>query len=157
MGNPTSCADGRCDWVEFGGGTPTSVEPEFLDAVLTALHDAFDLSRCQVITMEGEALTLQDSAKLALLRSHGVNRVSFGVQTFKRGAAPQARTEADVADVRRAADAVRAAGMSEFAVDLLYNLPDQSQAILRTILRAPSNCAPTISTCIRSRYGRTPV
>jgi len=118
-------------WVEFGGGTPTSVEPEFLDAVLTALHDAFDLSRCQVMTMEGEALTLQDSAKLALLRGHGVNRVSYGVQTFKEDLRRRLGLKPTIADVRRAADAVRAAGMSEIAIDLLYNLPDQSQKTLR--------------------------
>lgn len=118
-------------WVEIGGGTPTSVEPEFLDAVLAALHDAFDLSRCQVITMEGEALTLQSSAKLTLLRGYGVNRVSYGVQTFREELRRKLGLKPTVADVRRAADAVREAGMAEFAVDLLYNLPDQSLGTLR--------------------------
>ena len=130
------------DWVEFGGGTPTSVEPEFLDAVLTALHDAFDLSRCPVMTMEGEALTLQDSAKLALLRGHGVNRVSFGVQTFKEDLRRRLGLKPTIADVRRAADAVRAAGMSELAIDLLYNLPDQSEETLRSDLASAFELRP---------------
>ncbi|MEO3787211.1 radical SAM protein [Actinocorallia sp. B10E7] len=124
--------DGRAvEWVEFGGGTPTSVEPEFIEAVFTALRESFDLSGNPLITMEGDALTLKDEAKLRTFRDLGVNRVSFGVQTFKGDLRRKLGLKPTPADIRAAVSEIRRAGIPEFAIDLLYNLPDQTMDTLR--------------------------
>jgi len=118
------------DWVEFGGGTPTSVEPEFLESVFAALRETFDLSGDPLITMEGEAITLGDGARLRALRDLGVNRVSFGVQTFKEDLRRRLGLKPTPDDIRAAAAGIRRSGIPEFAIDLLYNLPDQTMDTL---------------------------
>ncbi|GHB72317.1 coproporphyrinogen III oxidase [Streptomyces xanthochromogenes] len=118
------------EWVEFGGGTPTSVEPEYMERVLQTIHESFPLKKDAVITMEGDALTLARREKLELLHSLGVNRVSYGVQTFKEELRRKLGLKPTVEDLRRAAEMIREVGIAEFAIDILYNLPDQSQETL---------------------------
>ncbi|WP_405734855.1 coproporphyrinogen III oxidase family protein [Streptomyces sp. NBC_01537] len=118
------------EWVEFGGGTPTSVEPQYLEKVLQTIHESFPLKKDAVITMEGDALTLSRPDLLRMLRSFGVNRVSFGVQTFKEELRRKLGVKPTIPDLLRAADTIRDVGIGEFAIDILYNLPDQTQQTL---------------------------
>jgi coproporphyrinogen III oxidase-like Fe-S oxidoreductase len=113
-------------WIEFGGGTPTSLSTDQLCRILGALYANFNLDRCEFITLESEALTLQDTGKLRSLKKLGLNRVSFGVQTFKEPLRRKLGLKPAVRDLYAAAESIRAAGIAEFAVDLLYSLPDQS-------------------------------
>lgn len=122
----------RILWVEFGGGTPTSLTTDQLSAVLHALRSNFDLAGCEFITMEGDALTLQEEEKLGTLAGLGLNRVSFGVQTFKESLRRRLGLKPTIDDLYAAAATIRRAGIGEFAVDLLYNLPDQSVEELGT-------------------------
>ena len=86
----------------------------------------FNLDDCEFITLEGEALTLQDTGKLRSLKKLGLNRVSFGVQTFKEPLRRKLGLKPTVRDLYVAAESIREAGIAELSVDLLYNLPDQS-------------------------------
>lgn len=132
----------RIKWIEFGGGTPTSVEPEFIEQTLSTLHDKFDLSECEYITSEGDALTLQDRPKLDLMHGYGVNRVSYGVQTFKEVLRKKLGLKPEISDLYAAAQAIREAGIAEFAIDILYNLPDQNVAELDSDLTRAFELAP---------------
>lgn len=67
--------------VYFGGGTPTLMTEENIDRLFAALHENFNVVNPQ-ITFEGEPVTLTER-KAALLRRHGVNRISLGIQSFK--------------------------------------------------------------------------
>ena len=67
--------------VYFGGGTPTLLTEENIDRLFGALHDNFAINGAQ-ITFEGEPVTLTER-KAALLQSHGVQRISLGIQSFK--------------------------------------------------------------------------
>jgi oxygen-independent coproporphyrinogen-3 oxidase len=125
----------RIHWVEFGGGTPTSLSTDQLSAVLRALRSNFDMDGCEFITMEGDALTLQEEDKLVALAELGLNRVSFGVQTFKEPLRRKLGLKPTIDDLYAAAASIRRAGIGEFAVDLLYNLPDQSVEELGTDVR----------------------
>src|SRR5205085_1149070 len=69
--------------INFGGGTPSLLDPDALGRVLAAIRD-----RCQVapeaeISLEANPGTVAES-RLAALRDLGVNRLSFGVQSFDR-------------------------------------------------------------------------
>ena len=69
------------DTIYFGGGTPSLLAPAQLEQVLAALYDNFKIATGSEITLEinpGSA-TLE---KLRAFRSLGVNRASFGAQTF---------------------------------------------------------------------------
>jgi oxygen-independent coproporphyrinogen III oxidase len=129
-------------WVEVGGGTPTSVAPAYLEQMMTAVRESFRLTDDCFISVEGEAITLQDRSKLALLRDLGVNRVSFGVQTFDEALRRRLGVRPEVGDLYRAAEAVRAAGIEEFAIDLLASLPNHSLDDMRCDVRDAHRLGP---------------
>ncbi|MFC1618845.1 radical SAM family heme chaperone HemW [Candidatus Neomarinimicrobiota bacterium] len=115
----------RFDTVYIGGGTPNLLTPEQLEAVMHALKDTFDLEGLDECTMEanpGEA----SEAQLRGYREAGVNRISFGFQSFD----PQllgflGRIHAPE-DNFASFEAARRAGFDNISCDLLFNIPGQS-------------------------------
>lgn len=72
----------RLDTVYFGGGTPTTLEPEQLDRLLNELEADFDMSTVKELTVEAgrpDSVTVQ---KLEVLKKHGVDRISINPQTM---------------------------------------------------------------------------
>ncbi|MFN8027389.1 MAG: radical SAM protein [Acidimicrobiia bacterium] len=107
-----------------GGGTPTALPPDLLDAVLGSVFDRVSPEGQQVHTVETSPETISDE-QLAVLRAHGIGRVSMGVQSL----------QADVLDtvnrrqeIDQTLDAVRLLVDSGLVVnvDLIYGLPGQS-------------------------------
>ncbi|MGB2710985.1 MAG: coproporphyrinogen-III oxidase family protein [Conexibacter sp.] len=125
----------KLQWVEFGGGTPSSINAKHLELVLDTVRTSFNLDDAGVITMEGDALTLANRQKIRLIKSLGINRVSFGVQTFHEDLRRKLGLKPKVADLYAAVESIRAAGIEEFAIDLLYNLPDQTPDVFATDLQ----------------------
>src|SRR4051794_36495613 len=69
------------DTIYFGGGTPSLLAPSQLDRILTALHDHFQIDEPAEITLEINPGSAKPE-KLREFRCLGVNRASFGAQTF---------------------------------------------------------------------------
>ncbi len=65
----------------MGGGTPTFMTDEQLDALLSHIRASFAFSRDAQIYIEASPATLTDS-KLDILIKHGVNRITLGVQSL---------------------------------------------------------------------------
>lgn len=107
--------------VFFGGGTPSLLDPEQLEAVLRTVRRAPDAE----VTVEcnPETVTLD---RLRGYRRAGVNRISLGVQSLSAPvlASLGRRHEADA--VMPAVAAVRAAGFSTFNLDLIYGAAGES-------------------------------
>lgn len=66
--------------VYFGGGTPSLLSGENIDRVMETLNRNLRLVDPE-ITVEGEPVTLTER-KAKILQSHGVNRISIGIQSF---------------------------------------------------------------------------
>jgi oxygen-independent coproporphyrinogen-3 oxidase len=115
-------ADGL-DTVFLGGGTPTITEPRALERLLAALPPAAE------VTVEANPETV--TAELAaLLRRHGVNRVSLGAQSFEPRLLRVLDRAAGPDDVRRAVALLRDAGFDNLSLDLIYGIPGQTPAHL---------------------------
>ena len=69
------------DTVFFGGGTPTALDASELIRIIEKIKDSFDLSSLKEFTVECNPGTV-DLDKLKALKSAGVNRLSFGVQSI---------------------------------------------------------------------------
>lgn len=67
----------------MGGGTPTTLSAEQMDRVLTAFEEAFDCGHCDEITVEAGRPDTITAEKLAVLKAHGVTRVSVNPQTME--------------------------------------------------------------------------
>jgi len=126
--------------VFLGGGTPTFTEPAELARLLEALPAAEEL------TVEANPETV--TPELAqLLRSHGVNRVSLGAQSFQPHLLHVLERRAAPDDVRRATAFLREAGFDNVSLDLVYGIPGQSPADLNRDLAEALALGPEHLSC----------
>ena len=109
--------------VFVGGGTPTFTEPVALRSVLAALPAG------EEVTVEANPETVTPELA-AVLREHGVNRVSLGAQSFRPDLLAVLERVAGPDDVRRAVHTLRDAGFDNISLDLIYGIPGQSAADL---------------------------
>ena len=116
---------GLVDSVYFGGGTPSLLEAEQLRRIFAALRGEFDVAIGAEMTIECAPGQIAE-ATLSAARRLGVNRVSFGVQSFvdlESSAVGRLHTaEQCVAEIAH----VRAAGIEEISLDLIAGLPRQT-------------------------------
>lgn len=108
------------DTVYFGGGTPSLLAPEMIQDILTAA----DICGGAEITMEAnpDSVSLD---KLKGYRAAGVNRVSFGVQSFDDNELRLLGRLHDSAQARAAIKNARLAGFENISADLMLGLPFQ--------------------------------
>jgi oxygen-independent coproporphyrinogen-3 oxidase len=118
----------------FGGGTPTSVQPEGLAGVLWLLRDQFQLSEAAETTVEADPGTVSEETLWALNQA-GFNRVSFGVQSLDDRVLRRLGRIHDAARAREAVRWARAQGFRHVSVDLILGLPQVSPALWRATVR----------------------
>jgi oxygen-independent coproporphyrinogen III oxidase len=113
------------DSIYLGGGTPTLLAPTLLRHLFTTVRREFAVLPTAEITVECAPGQLEP-AVLDALAECGVNRISFGVQSFvdaEAKAIGRLHTRAiALDDIRR----VRAAGIHNLSVDLIAGLPGQT-------------------------------
>ena len=118
------------DTVFVGGGTPTVLTPPQMERFLKAVCTYFPLAPNAEFTMEANPGTT-DSDKLAAMKAGGVNRISFGVQSFDNGLLERIGRIHSVDDVYRSIENARAAGFTNLSIDLMFGLPGQTVELLR--------------------------
>lgn len=109
----------------IGGGTPTALAEEELEALLALLKQGLDIPEAVEQTIEGNPGTLTQ-AKLQILRRKGINRISLGVQSFNDSLLRQIGRIHTVQDVREGVRLIREAGFRNLNLDLMFGLPGQT-------------------------------
>jgi len=113
------------DTIYFGGGTPSLLSPSQVAQTLDAVRLSFDVTDDVEITMEMNPATVTIES-LEGYRSLGVNRASFGVQTFDDRALKLLARGHDANDARSTFALLREAGFSNISFDLIAGLPGQT-------------------------------
>ncbi|HUP32207.1 MAG TPA: radical SAM family heme chaperone HemW [Gaiellaceae bacterium] len=124
----------------LGGGTPTFTEPAALARLLAGLPRAAET------TVEANPETVTP-ALAALLREHGVDRVSLGAQSFQTHLLETLERRARPEDVHAAVATLRAAGFENVSLDLVYGIPGQSVADLELDLAEALSLGPEHLSC----------
>jgi putative oxygen-independent coproporphyrinogen III oxidase len=129
--------------VFLGGGTPTTMSPGDLGALLEALRASFVLATDAEITIEANPDTIEE-ASLAALLDAGYTRLSMGAQSFDPEVLRALERVHAPESVRRAWVAVRAAGYSNVNLDLIYGahaetLESWERTLAETIDLAPEH------------------
>ncbi|MGT2721116.1 radical SAM family heme chaperone HemW [Streptococcus porcinus] len=109
----------------IGGGTPTAINAQQLDYLLTELTRDLDVASLEEFTIEANPGDL-DAEKIAVLQASAVNRVSLGVQTFNDKHLKQIGRSHNEAQIYETIDSLKAAGFSNISIDLIYALPGQT-------------------------------
>ncbi len=114
------------DTVYFGGGTPTSLSPEDLDAILTKLEATFPMESVQEFTVEAGRPDSITREKLLVLRRHGISRISINPQTMKQETLDLIGRRHTVEQVKEQFHLARELGFDNINMDLIVGLPEET-------------------------------
>jgi len=134
---------GDADTIFFGGGTPSLLDPAEVARIIRACGEGYRLTADAEVTLE----TNPETASLERLegfRAAGVNRISFGAQSFDNAQLARLGRIHDAARIGAAVEATRRAGFDNISLDLMFWLPGQSRAswltsVDRAIALAPDH------------------
>ena len=113
------------DTIYFGGGTPSLLSPGQLEALLNAVRTRFSVSPNAEVTMEMNPGTVTEGS-LAAFRQLGINRASFGAQTFDDRELARLGRSHTVAETRQTFSLLREVGFDNVSFDLIAGLPGQT-------------------------------
>ncbi|WP_223067249.1 radical SAM family heme chaperone HemW [Paenibacillus caui] len=120
----------RIDTIFVGGGTPTVLTPAEMGFFLSSVKKHFPNWAPDIeFTMEANPGTT-DLEKLAVMKAGGVNRVSFGVQSFQNSLLSGIGRIHNTDDVYRSLENARKAGLYNLSIDLMFGLPNQTVEML---------------------------
>ena len=122
---PAEGASPNADTIYFGGGTPSLLSVDQVGKILDAVRLKFRISNLKEVTMEMNPATVTPET-LAGYRSLGVNRASFGIQTFDDRALKLLARGHDANDARQTFKMLRDAGFDNISFDLIAGLPGQT-------------------------------
>ena len=123
------------DTIFIGGGTPSIINPKYIDNIFNALSINLGLSHATEITLEinpGEAAL----ENLKALKSIGVNRLSVGVQSFNNKILHFLTRNHRKSDIFKTIENARKSGFENINCDIIYNIPNQTQSTWRENLIA---------------------
>jgi oxygen-independent coproporphyrinogen-3 oxidase len=135
--------------IYFGGGTPSLLSPQQFKQILQTIRDHFLIDSPESLD---SALPMETSLEanpgtvtlesLQGMRQAGINRISFGVQSFQTDELRQLERIHDPFDVVEAVQWARKAGFENINLDLIYGLPEQTLSRWQETLRRAINLAP---------------
>ena len=113
--------------LHWGGGTPTLLQPDMIDALATAIFEVVPLGEGAEFSVEIDPNEI-DAARLDALARAGMTRASIGVQDFDP-VIQETIGRIQTFDVtRKAVDMIRDRGIDSLNADILFGLPHQTQA-----------------------------
>ncbi|MCH2158163.1 MAG: radical SAM family heme chaperone HemW [Oleiphilaceae bacterium] len=126
----------------FGGGTPSLMSGDFYRQLLNALRENLNFSEDIEITLEANP-GASDAAYFNGYVEAGINRISLGVQSFQNNQLQALGRIHTVDHVYQAVEALKAAGIRNFNIDLMHGLPDQTPELAMDDLKRAFELSPT--------------
>ena len=130
------------DTIYFGGGTPTSLKAEELDALLTKIENTFDLSKVQEFTVEAGRPDSITEDKFKVLRAHNISRISINPQTMKQATLDLIGRHHTVDMVKEKFRMARDLGFDNINMDLIIGLPEEDIDDVRSTMEQVRELAP---------------
>jgi oxygen-independent coproporphyrinogen-3 oxidase len=139
---PAISENATVDTVYIGGGTPSLLDPAHLQNILDTIRGSFRSDLAEV-TLEADPETVDTQKAIAWARA-GINRVSFGVQSFSDAELAASGRMHRRADIYCAVPILREAGIANIGFDLIAGLPLQTpeswrESVDRLIELAPEH------------------
>lgn len=132
----------------FGGGTPSAIEAKELLALKQQIDNSFHVTSEAEVTVEVNPISFTLDKAVAY-HANGVNRISFGLQSFNNRILKIIGRPHRTEDVVNTLQIISQVGWQNFSLDIMYGVPSQTIDELRSdLLRAVDTGAPHIS-CFR--------
>lgn len=126
--------------IYIGGGTPTSLNERQLDRLLS-LFDSY-VSEVKEYTIEINPETLTEE-KIQILKKHGVNRVSIGLQTTEDKLLKLMNRHHTFSCVQSVVSLLKQYGITNISLDIMYSLPFQTMESLKKSVNDALSLHPT--------------
>lgn len=116
----------KVETIYFGGGTPTTLSPEDLDALIKRVKSRFDVTNLREFTVEaGRPDTFSDEM-LSMLRENSVRRISINPQTMNQKTLDKIGRRHTVEDTIRAFEMAQKYNYFSINADVIAGLPDET-------------------------------
>ena len=116
------------DTVYIGGGTPTALEAEELDLLLTKIENTYDLSHIRELTVEAGRPDSITRDKLRTLKKHNVTRISVNPQSMNQQTLDYIGRLHSVEMIRETFKMAREEGFDNINMDIILGLPGEGPA-----------------------------
>lgn len=124
-------SDQHFDTLYIGGGTPSLMSTSFYERLFASIYPS--LKNAQEITIEANPDSFC-SEKFTLLKELGINRVSFGVQSFDDEKLKKLGRIHSAKSAYKAVESVQKCGIENISIDLMYGLSgDDEESLKREI------------------------
>lgn len=117
--------------IYFGGGTPSLFGADLIAQILTAARARLAFRPDIEITLEANPGTIERDS-FAAYREAGINRISLGVQSFDNDLLKRIGRIHGRLEVEQCLQSLKTAGISNFNIDLMFALPGQGLAQLKS-------------------------
>lgn len=134
-------ADTKVVEVHLGGGSPTMLRPEDMQALMACLRDHFHFADKVEISVEMDPNDL-DEGRFDALAAIGLTRASLGVQDFDPQVQKAINRIQTFEQTKSVVEAVRARGVASVNCDILYGLPHQTVESVQGTVRDILSLAP---------------
>ena len=125
----------------MGGGTPSLFPAKSIERLIQALRARLNLQPDTEITLEANPGTV-DQQQFSGYRQAGVNRLSMGIQSFNDSMLKKLGRIHDSTQAMNAIEAARKAGFTNFNLDLMFGLPEQTTEQMQQDLQTAIDFAP---------------
>lgn len=112
--------------IYFGGGTPTSIEAQQLDEVLSKLNQWVDLKSVREITVEAGRPDTISTDKLIVLKKWNINRISINPQSFRQETLDAIGRYHTVGETIQKFHLARENNINNINMDLIIGLPSET-------------------------------
>lgn len=134
--------DKKLDTFYMGGGTPTTLEPEQLDRVLSFFEEHFDTTGLKEYTIEAGRPDSITRDKLLIMKKHGVDRISINPQTMNDDTLKLIGRHHTVEQIKEAFTLARECGFDNINMDLIIGLPGETREHIERTMREVAMLAP---------------
>jgi putative oxygen-independent coproporphyrinogen III oxidase len=114
--------------VFFGGGTPSLLSPPQLAQILETVDRHIGIAANAEISMEIDPGTF-DLVQLTAYAAAGINRVSMGVQAWQDDLLQLCGRSHQVADIEKSIEIIQQSSITNWSLDLISGLPQQTMAM----------------------------
>ncbi len=132
----------KLNTIYIGGGTPTTLEAEQMDRLLTHLETSFSFSDLKEITVEAGRPDSITKEKLQVLKKHRIGRISINPQTMQQKTLDIIGRKHTVEDIYRVYEEARKLGFDNINMDLIAGLPGETAEDMKDTLEKIKQLAP---------------
>ncbi len=126
----------------IGGGTPTTLDEEEMDTLITALFREMDLSNIKEFTVEAGRPDSITKGKLEVLKKHNVSRISINPQTMNDETLEKIGRAHNVSEIVECFNMARDLGFDNINMDIILGLVDEDLEMVRKTLEAIKELSP---------------